>query len=242
MKKILLLNGGKAFAHSAGQYNATLHRAAIETLMAAGFEVRTTEIDAGYDVQQEVEKDPLGRRADLSDARLVDGRTTDGEEIPGRGVHRRPRQSLRQRRPHPLRRLAEVRQRRSASGQTLHDLRHGMRRSRPSTTSDFFAGKGVDSVYLPFHKANRFLGMQGLPTFLCVDVMKRPQVEADVERYRRHRVRCSASASDLRQARKPLAAWPGGVFVSVRGDQSTALTMSSTTFLASPKTIMVLSM
>lgn len=56
MKKILLLNGGKAFAHSAGQYNATLHQAANETLTAAGFEVRTTEIDAGYDVQQEVEK------------------------------------------------------------------------------------------------------------------------------------------------------------------------------------------
>ena len=52
--------------------------------------------------------------------------------------------------------------------------------------SDFFAGKGVDAVYLPFHKANEFLGLQGLPTFLCVDVMKRPQVEADVERYRRH--------------------------------------------------------
>ncbi len=52
--------------------------------------------------------------------------------------------------------------------------------------SDFFAGKGVDAVYLPFHKANEFLGMQGLPTFLCVDVMKRPQIEADVERYRRH--------------------------------------------------------
>ena len=44
----------------------------------------------------------------------------------------------------------------------------------------------MDAVYLPFHKANEFLGMQGLPTFLCVDVMKRPQVEADVERYRRH--------------------------------------------------------
>ena len=56
MKKVLLLNGRKAFAHSAGQYNATLHQAAIETLTAAGFEVRTTEIDAGYDVQQEVEK------------------------------------------------------------------------------------------------------------------------------------------------------------------------------------------
>ena len=52
MKKILLLNGGKAFAHSAGQYNATLHQTAIETLTAAGFEVRTTEIDAGYDVPE----------------------------------------------------------------------------------------------------------------------------------------------------------------------------------------------
>lgn len=28
MKKILLLNGGKAFAHSHGQYNSTLHDAA----------------------------------------------------------------------------------------------------------------------------------------------------------------------------------------------------------------------
>ena len=28
MKKILLLNGGKQFAHSNGQYNATLHEAA----------------------------------------------------------------------------------------------------------------------------------------------------------------------------------------------------------------------
>jgi modulator of drug activity B len=44
----------------------------------------------------------------------------------------------------------------------------------------------VDAVYFPFHKANEFLGMTGLPTFLCVDVMKRPNIEADVARYERH--------------------------------------------------------
>lgn len=56
MKKILLLNGGKQFAHSEGRLNATLHEAAIAHLDRAGFDVRQTFIDGGYDVQEEVEK------------------------------------------------------------------------------------------------------------------------------------------------------------------------------------------
>ena len=46
-----------------------------------------------------------------------------------------------------------------------------------SSLTDIIAeAKGVDAVYFPFHKANEFLGMTGLPTFLCVDVMKRPAI------------------------------------------------------------------
>ena len=56
MKKILLLNGGKQFAHSDGRLNATLHEAAIAHLDRAGFDVQETFIDGGYDVQAEVEK------------------------------------------------------------------------------------------------------------------------------------------------------------------------------------------
>ncbi|PKM00102.1 MAG: NADPH quinone reductase MdaB, partial [Gammaproteobacteria bacterium HGW-Gammaproteobacteria-12] len=56
MKKILLLNGGKAFAHSHGQYNTTLHDAAVAFLDRAGFDVKTTFIDGGYDVEEEVQK------------------------------------------------------------------------------------------------------------------------------------------------------------------------------------------
>ncbi len=52
--------------------------------------------------------------------------------------------------------------------------------------TDFFEAKGVDAVYFPFHKANQFLGMSALPTFLCVDVMKRPNIEGDVQRYEEH--------------------------------------------------------
>ena len=43
----------------------------------------------------------------------------------------------------------------------------------------FFHGVGVDGVYLPFHKANQFLGMEPLPTFIANDVIKMP----DVPRY-----------------------------------------------------------
>jgi len=50
----------------------------------------------------------------------------------------------------------------------------------------FFEGVGVDSVYLHFHKANQFLGMEGLPTFICNDVIKLPNVDRDIARYRAH--------------------------------------------------------
>ena len=56
MKKILLLNGGKKFAHSDGRYNATLHDAAVAVLDRAGIDVNVTHIDEGYDVAEEVAK------------------------------------------------------------------------------------------------------------------------------------------------------------------------------------------
>lgn len=42
MKKILLLNGGKQFAHSDGRYNRTLHEAALAFLDRSGFDVKET--------------------------------------------------------------------------------------------------------------------------------------------------------------------------------------------------------
>lgn len=54
--KILLLNGGKQFAHSDGRYNETLHNAALAYLDHAGHDVQTTFIDGGYDIEAEVKK------------------------------------------------------------------------------------------------------------------------------------------------------------------------------------------
>ncbi|ECU5365103.1 NAD(P)H-dependent oxidoreductase [Salmonella enterica] len=50
----------------------------------------------------------------------------------------------------------------------------------------FFHGVGVDGVYLPFHKANQFLGMDALPTFIANDVIKMPDVPRYTAEYRKH--------------------------------------------------------
>lgn len=187
MKKILLLNGGKAFAHSHGQYNSTLHDAAVAFLDRAGFDVKTTFIDGGYDVEEEVQKflwadvviyqmpgwwmgAPWTVKKYLDEVFTAghgslyanDGRTrSDASQKYGSGGLIQGKQYM----------LSLTW---NAPVQAFED------------PTDFFEGKGVDAVYFPFHKANEFLGMSGLPTFICNDVMKVPNIEQDVARYEQH--------------------------------------------------------
>jgi len=187
MKKILLLNGGKAFAHSHGQYNSTLHDAALAFLDRAGFNVKATFIDGGYDVEEEVQKflwadvviyqmpgwwmgAPWTVKKYLDEVFTAghgslyasDGRTrSDASQKYGSGGLIQGKQYM----------LSLTW---NAPVQAFED------------PTDFFEGKGVDAVYFPFHKANEFLGMSGLPTFICNDVMKVPNIERDVARYEQH--------------------------------------------------------
>ncbi len=54
---ILLLNGGKSFGHSHGRLNATLHEMLPKKpLSGLGHVIQETVIDAGYDIETEIEK------------------------------------------------------------------------------------------------------------------------------------------------------------------------------------------
>lgn len=187
MKKILLLNGGKRFAHSEGRLNQTLHEAALAHLDRAGFDVQETFIDGGYDIQAEVEKflwadvivyqmpgwwmgAPWTVKKYLDEVFTAghgslyanDGRTrSDASQKYGSGG------------------LVQGKQ-------YMLSLTWNAPQQAFDDPSDFFEGKGVDAVYFPFHKANQFLGMRGLPTFLAVDVMKRPDVPAALAAYKQH--------------------------------------------------------
>ncbi|OLS64735.1 NAD(P)H-dependent oxidoreductase [Pseudomonas putida] len=187
MKKILLLNGGKQFAHSDGRLNETLHETALAFLDRAGYDVKTTYIDGGYDNQEEVEKilwadvviyqmpgwwmgAPWTVKQYLDEIFTAghgslyasDGRTrADGSKKYGSGglIHGK---------------------------QYMLSLTWNAPQEAFDEPGQFFEGKGVDAVYFPFHKANEFLGMSRLPTFLATDVMKRPDVPATVAAYEAH--------------------------------------------------------
>lgn len=184
---ILLLNGGKAFAHSQGRLNRTLHDEAKKVLTELGHTVRETQIDEGYDVQEEVEKfvwmDAViyqmpGWWMGLPwiVKKYMDEVFTAGHgslyESDGR--HRTdPKHNY-------------------GKGGLLQGKRHmlSLTWNAPDEAFDeageFFGGAGVDAVYLPVHKANEFLGMTALPTYLASDVMKEPDVPRFLAEYREH--------------------------------------------------------
>ena len=49
-----------------------------------------------------------------------------------------------------------------------------------------FEGRGVDDLFMPAHMNFRFFGMSGMETFVCYDVMKNPDVENDLVKYKAH--------------------------------------------------------
>ena len=52
--------------------------------------------------------------------------------------------------------------------------------------AQFFEGKGVDGVFMWLHKAFQFFNMEPLPTFSCHDVLKDADVEGDLKRLEAH--------------------------------------------------------
>lgn len=187
MSKILIINAGKDFGHSKGELNKLLANVAKETLEQLNHEVKTTFVDAGYDLKEEVAKyvwadvviyqQPgwwmgmpwiLKKYMDevftASHGILYesDGRTrSDTSKKYGSGG------------------LAQAKK-------YMLSLTWNAPIEAFTDPSQFFEGVGVDGVYLPFHKAHQFLGMTALPTFLCTDVVKNPQVDHYADAYKEH--------------------------------------------------------
>ena len=187
MKNILLVNGAKTFAHSNGQLNDTLTELAQEVLSDLGHQVQVTRADSEYDAKAEVEKflwaDSVIYQmpgwwmgAPWTVKKYIDDVFTEGHgSLYANDGRSRSDAS-----------------KKYGSGGLIHDKNYmlSLTWNAPmdafNDSEQFFHGVGVDGVYLPFHKANQFLGMQTLPTFIVNDVIKAPEVEAYMAQYRDH--------------------------------------------------------
>jgi len=187
MKNILLINGAKTFAHSNGQLNDTLTELAQEVLLDLGHQVQVTRADSEYDAKSEVEKflwaDTVIYQmpgwwmgAPWTVKKYIDDVFTEGHgSLYANDGRSRADAS-----------------KKYGSGGLIHDKNYmlSLTWNAPmdafNDAEQFFHGVGVDGVYLPFHKANQFLGMKTLPTFIVNDVIKAPEVEAYMAQYRDH--------------------------------------------------------
>ncbi|MFM2478711.1 NAD(P)H-dependent oxidoreductase [Celerinatantimonas sp. MCCC 1A17872] len=187
MSNILILNGAKAFAHSKGQLNQSLTDCAQDYLESSNHEVQVTQIDNGYDIEQEIAKwlwaDVVIQQMPgwwMGPPWIVKKYIDDIFTIGHGRLYQSDGRS---------RKDAE---KKYGSGGLLHGKKYmlSVTWNAPEEAfndpSQFFGGVGVDGVYIATHKAHQFLGMVPLETFMCNDVIKNPQVEQDFERYKAH--------------------------------------------------------
>ncbi|MBD2794944.1 NAD(P)H-dependent oxidoreductase [Xenorhabdus sp. 18] len=187
MGHILVINSAKDFGESKGELNNTLTEIIKDHLTEIGHDIQVTHVDKGYNIAAEVDKflwaDSIiyqmpgwWMEAPWILKQYVDevfsaGRSTLFKDD-GRTRH------------NPAKKYG--------SGGLIQDKTYmfSVTWNAPLESfedpNQFFEGKGIDSVYYPFHKANQFLGMSPLPTFACYDVIKNPQISQYIKQLKKH--------------------------------------------------------
>ncbi|BET96692.1 NAD(P)H-dependent oxidoreductase [Xenorhabdus taiwanensis] len=187
MGHILVINSAKVFDESKGGLNNALTEVIKAHLTETGHKVQVTHVDKGYDISAEVNRFLWADRIIYQmpgwwmEAPWILKKYVDEVFQAGRGALFK------------------------SDGRTRHDPAKkygsgGLIQGKAYMFSvtwnaplesfedpnQFFEGKGIDSVYYPFHKANQFLGMSPIPTFACYDVIKNPQISQDIQRLKQH--------------------------------------------------------
>ncbi len=187
MLNILIINGAKKFAHSNGELNDTLTILAQQVLVELGHTVQISRADSNYDIQEEIQKyiwadvviyqmPGWWMGAPWTVKKYIDDIFTEGHGTLYANDGRSRSDTSKK----------------YGSGGLIHDKKYMLSltwnapKEAFTQADQFFEGVGVDGVYLPFHKANQFLGMQGLNTFIVHDVIKMPNVEQYESEYRQH--------------------------------------------------------
>ncbi|WP_338885445.1 NAD(P)H-dependent oxidoreductase [Xenorhabdus sp. TH1] len=187
MGHILVINSAKIFDESKGELNNVLTEVIKAHLTESGHKVQVTHVDKGYDIPAEVDKFLWADRIIYQmpgwwmEAPWILKKYVDEVFQTGRGtLYKNDGRT----RDDPTKKYG--------SGGLIQGKAYmfSVTWNAPLESFEdpkqFFEGKGIDSVYHPFHKANQFLGMSPIPTFACYDVIKNPQISQDIQRLKKH--------------------------------------------------------
>lgn len=189
MSKILILNGAQPYPFAKGALNATLAGRARDYLTKHGHKVRVTTVAEGYDVETEVANHewantiimqfpinwmgvPWSFKKYMDEVYMAwmdwllcvgDGRSAEAPKANyGLGGALK------------------------STNYMLSVTLNAPKEAFGDPAEPFFAGKGVDDLLQPAHLNAKFFGMSPLPTFAAFDVMKNPEIDADLSRFDAH--------------------------------------------------------
>ncbi len=189
MKKVLLINAHQRYEGFAeGKLNQTILDATRDQLTSMGYETKTTLVDKGYDVAEELGKlqwaDVVFVQTPVywMSVPYIFKKYIDEVHTAGIGSvlckdDGRTRSDL---------------SKKYGSGGLMQGKKYMISTTwnAPLEAFDepgqFFEGKGVDGVFMWLHKNYQFFGMEPLPTFSCYDVLKEADVENDLKRLEQH--------------------------------------------------------
>lgn len=189
MKNVFIINGHQPYPFAKGRLNRTLVELAREHLTQRGYEVETTEVSKGWEVETEIARHqwadvvlmqfpvnwmgtPWGLKKYMDEVYTVG---MDGRLCKGDGRHGPDDGHL------------------YGLGGALTDTSYMLsltfnapRDAFENPAAKFFDARTVDDLMWPMHLNLRFFGMKPLPTFSAHDVMKNPDIDTDLGRFRAH--------------------------------------------------------
>ncbi len=189
MSKVFIINGHQPYEFAQGRLNATLTEQARKFFESQGHAIRMTKVSDGYDVDQEIENH---RWADIvfmqfpvnwmgvpwSFKKYMDevySAGMDGRLCEGDG------------------RSADAPKANYGMGGALSGTNYmlSVTLNAPAEAFDdpsepFFEGASLDDLLDPAHLNAKFFAMTPLPTFAAFDVMKNPDIETDLVRFKDH--------------------------------------------------------
>lgn len=190
MKKIFVINAGQKFGHSGGEFNHTLTNWTIDYFKQNDdYEVKTTDINAPYDLNEEVEKfvwadliiyhTPIWWfQVPFGFKEYLDRVFTEGNN---KGIY----VSDGRHRINPTRNYG--------TGGSLQGRKYMLTTTWNAPLDaftiegEFFQQHSVDQgVMFGFHRMNAFIGLSKLDSFHFYDVMKNPNIEFYQKAYTEH--------------------------------------------------------
>lgn len=189
MKKIFVINGAPKFAHSGGEFNKTLLSWTTAYFQQKGYEVKSTDINNGYDVEEEVSKfiwaDIIIYHTPIWWFQLPNDFKKYFDEVLTAGHQNGIYFSDGRRSANPTRNYG--------TGGTLQGRRYMLTTTWNAPLDaftidgEFFNQHNVDEgAMFGFHRMNAFIGMQPVESFHFYDVMKNPNIEQSEKKYLTH--------------------------------------------------------